>query len=265
MVSILKEKRGNCMKRYIRFKFDNKISYGLLTGSTIEILAGNKFIDFIPTGQNVDMENVEMLIPCKPEKVICCGLNYSDSILEEGVTFPTKPLLFLKPPSAMIQSGENIIKNQMVEILTCEAELGVVISKKAKNVKQQDAKNYVWGYIIANDVTAKDLQKEDIQWTRAKSFDTFLPLGSEIVADIEPNNLSIKSFINDKLVQDGNTNRMIFGIDYLISYISQIMTLNEGDIIITGTPGGYGKIIDDSDVVKIEIEDLGFIINAIRS
>lgn len=252
------------MKRYVRFKLDDKVRFGLLNEQIVELLEGNSFVDFIPTGKFIDKDSIQLLIPCTPEKIICSGLNYYDTVLEDGATLPKKPLLFLKPPSAIILSGENIIKTKMVNILTCEAELGVVISKKAKNVSIEDAKDYIWGFIIANDVTAKDLQKEDVQWTRAKSFDTFLPLGSEIVSGIDHRGLRIKALINGSTKQDGNTKDMIFDVDYLISYASQIMTLNEGDIIITGTPGGYGKIIEDGDSVSIEIEGLGSIINTVK-
>lgn len=252
------------MKRYVRFQLDGKIRYGLLNEQMIELLEGNSIAEFITTGKFIDKDNIQLMIPCTPEKIICSGLNYYDTVLEDGASLPKKPLLFLKPPSAIVLSGENIIKTKMVNTLTCEAELGVVISKKAKDVSIEDAKDYIWGFIMANDVTAKDLQKEDVQWTRAKSFDTFLPLGSEIISGIDHKDLRIRALINGVTKQDGNTKDMIFDIDYLISYASQIMTLNEGDIIITGTPGGYGKIIVDGDSVSIEIQGLGSIINTVK-
>jgi 2-keto-4-pentenoate hydratase/2-oxohepta-3-ene-1,7-dioic acid hydratase in catechol pathway len=251
------------VERYIRFQYEDSIYSGILCKDVIEVLKGSNPEEFEETGVQIESKKVKLLTPCTPEKIICSGLNYYDTVLEEGAAFPKKPLIFLKPPSSIIQPGEKIVQNKMVNMLTCEAELGAVISKKCKNISFYNAMDYVWGYIIANDVTAKDLQKEDNQWTRAKSFDTFLPLGSEIVSGVNAENLQISSYINNKKVQDGNTKDLIFNIACLISYISHCMTLKPGDIIITGTPGGYGKIIDAGDEVTIEIEELGRITNTV--
>jgi 2-keto-4-pentenoate hydratase/2-oxohepta-3-ene-1,7-dioic acid hydratase in catechol pathway len=259
------EKGGECIvTRYVRFRHNDRIQYGIIDGNNIEILNGNCFSEFRISGYVVNKKKVEIIAPCTPQKIICSGLNYYDTVLEDGARLPKRPLLFLKPPSSIVLSGEQIIKNKMVQILTCEAELGVVISREGKNISIKDALSYVWGYIVSNDVTAKDLQKEDIQWTRAKSFDTFLPISSEIVSGVDPSNLQIRSIINGQVMQSGNTKNMIFDIAYLISYTSHIMTLCEGDIIISGTPGGYGKIIKDGDSVTIEVEDIGAITNIVK-
>lgn len=219
--------------------------------------------DFQVTGQRIAKAESELLVPCRPEKIICTGLNYRDAVLEDGVSFPTEPLLFLKPPSAIILSGETIRYPSMARDVTCEAELGIVIGKGGNKIPEHDAKQHIWGYIITNDMTARDLQRRDGQWTRAKSFDTFLPLGSEIVNEIDPQNLHITTLCNDVAVQDGNTQDMIFSIPKLVSYISNVMTLRPGDLILTGTPGGYGKPVGIGDRINIRIEKLGEIMNTI--
>lgn len=204
-----------------------------------------------------------MLSPSNPSKVICIGLNYSDTVLSEGEKLPTEPLLFLKAPSAIVTDGEKIEKSTLVNKLACEAELALVISKGGRNIEKEDAYSHILGYIAANDVTAQDIQKKDGQWARSKSFDSFLPLSFKIVSDIDPGNLNIKATVNGELVQEGNTEDMIFDIPFLINYISQAMTLNDGDIILTGTPGGFGKPIDEGDQVTIEIERVGNITNKV--
>ncbi len=250
------------MVKYIRFLYKDKIQYGILKQDKIEVLEGN-LSDLKTTGDCLDIKEVNILAPSNPSKVVCTGLNYSDTLLEEGQILPTEPLLFLKSPSAIITNEENIVKTSLVNELVCEAELAIVICKGGKNIKREDAYSHILGYVIANDVTAKDLQKRDGQWARSKSFDTFLPLSSEIISGIDPSNLTLETTVNGEVVQKGNTRDIIFDIPYLINYISSAMTLNEGDIILTGTPGGFGKAIDIGDIVSIEIEDLGCISNTV--
>lgn len=247
---------------YIRFKYDDKIYYGEIKKDKVEILEGN-LSDLKSTGNSLNVDEIEILAPSEPSKVICTGLNYSDTVLEEGASLPTEPLLFLKAPSAIVIDGENIEKTDLVNELACEAELALVISKAGKNIKKEDAYSHVLGYIVANDLTAKDLQKKDGLWARSKSFDSFLPLSSKIVSGIDPTDLNIKSTVNGKIVQKGNTKDIIFDIPFLINYISKAMTLNEGDIILTGTPGGFGKPIDIGDVVEIEVEGVGGVKNTV--
>lgn len=250
------------MTEYIRFSYKNSIRYGILIGNKVEVLKGT-LSELKSTGEYLEISEVEILSPSNPSKVICTGLNYSDTVLNEGDELPIEPLLFLKAPSAIVKEGENIEKTGLVKELVCEAELALVISKGGKNIKKEDAYSHVLGYIVANDVTAKDLQKKDGQWARSKSFDSFLPLSSRIVSNIDPTDLNIKSSVNGKVVQEGNTRDMIFNVPYLINYISQAMTLNEGDIILTGTPGGFGKSINEGDIVNIEIEQVGSIKNIV--
>ncbi len=252
------------MKRYVRFFHEESIKYGLINEDKIEVLKGKSFAEFDRSNIFIKLEDVELLSPCTPQKVICVGLNYSDTVLEEGMDYPEEPLLFLKSPSSIITSGKQIIKNNMVDTLACEVELGVVIGKQGKHIPIEDAYSHIWGFIVANDITAKDLQKQDVQWARAKSFDTFLPIGYEIVRDMENKELQLTTTINGQVVQSGNTKDMIFDIACLINYISHVMTLYEGDIILSGTPGGYGKIIKHGDEVISEIEEVGSITNTVK-
>lgn len=255
---------GKPMERYVRFLHEEKVSYGLLMGEEITVLRGEDFASFQITEKRLLQNEVQLLTPCTPSKAVCVGLNYSDTILEPGVLWPKEPLLFIKPSTSLLHPSGSIIKWPMIQNLVYEAELAVVISKKAHLVSQENAHEYIWGYTIANDVTARDLQKKDVLWARSKSFDTFLPLGPWITRGIQPGNLGIASYINGKKLQDGNTSKLIFGVEYLISFISHVTTLLPGDVILTGTPGGYGVSIDVGDIVEIEIEHLGKLLNTVK-
>ena len=198
-----------------------------------------------------------------PSKIICVGLNYKDHADELKMELPTHPIIFLKPPTAVIGDGDKIIypENHTKE-LHYEGELAIIIKDKIKNITVEEANQHILGYTCANDVTARDLQRIDGQWTRAKSFDTFCPLGPEIVSNINPDNLDIKLYVNDKIRQSSNTNQMIFKPIYLVSFISQIMTLLPGDIILTGTPPGVGPM-QKGDSVVVEIEGIGRLKNGV--
>jgi len=198
----------------------------------------------------------------KPSKIIAVGLNYRDHAEELKMPIPKNPILFLKPPTSVIGDGEDIIYPPQVGELHYEAELAVVIGKKGKNIKIQDAAKYIKGFTCANDVTARDQQKADVQWTRAKSYDTFCPLGPALVQNIDPNKLSIKLYLNGEVKQSSNTSNMIFKVEELISFISGIMTLLPGDIIITGTPPGVGPM-KKGDTVEVEIEGIGKLKNKV--
>lgn len=254
------------MDRYIRFNNNNKICYGLVKGDKVIELIGKEFSDFEVSGIEYDLSAVKLLAPCTPTKAVCVGLNYKDTILEAGAKWPEEPLLFIKPSTSISNPGESIIKWPMTKDLAFEAELAIVIGKKAHLVSEGDAHKYIWGYTVGNDVTAKDLQKKDGLWARSKSFDTFLPLGPWIVSGIDAHNLTITSYVNGQQKQKGNTADLIFGIEYLVSFISHITTLLPGDVILTGTPGGYGSSLDVHDKVEIEISEIGKLTNhCIRS
>ncbi len=198
----------------------------------------------------------------KPTKIICIGLNYIDHAKELKMPIPEYPILFMKPPSALIYHNDPIIYPTQTKELHYEAELVIIIKDRIKNVKKEDALKHVLGFTCGNDVTARDLQRLDGQWTRAKSFDTFCPMGPEIVKKIDPGNLGIKLLLNGEVKQSSNTSNMIFKIDHLVSFISQIMTLEPEDAILTGTPPGVGAM-RAGDVVEVEIEGIGRLSNKI--
>jgi len=197
-----------------------------------------------------------------PTKIIAIGLNYLDHAKELNMEIPKYPLIFMKPPTAVIGDREIIIYPPQTQELHYEGELGIVIGKKARNISIEAAKQYIAGYTCANDVTARDLQRLDGQWTRSKSFDTFCPLGPRIVKDIDPTNLAITTRVNSVTKQNSNTNQMIFNAYKLVSFISAIMTLLPGDVISTGTPPGVGEL-QVGDVVEVEIEEIGILRNTV--
>jgi 2-keto-4-pentenoate hydratase/2-oxohepta-3-ene-1,7-dioic acid hydratase in catechol pathway len=200
----------------------------------------------------------------KPSKIICVGLNYRKHALEFNMPVPEEPVIFLKPPSSLIYDGDDIVYPPLTQELHYEAELGVVIGRTCRNIAAKDAYEFIAGYVCANDVTARDLQRKDGQWTRSKSFDTFCPVGRDITPKekVDPNRLSIRAFLNSQMAQDSNTSDMIFHVGEIISYISSIMTLYPQDLILTGTPSGVGPM-QKGDLIRIEIEGIGEISNRV--
>ncbi|MEW6041627.1 MAG: fumarylacetoacetate hydrolase family protein [Elusimicrobiota bacterium] len=198
----------------------------------------------------------------KPTKIIALGLNYIDHAKELNMKIPAEPVIFLKPPSALIKNGDKIIYPKGVTQLDYEAELALVIGKKTKNVPEEKINEYILGYTGFNDVTARDLQKKDGQWTRAKSFDTFCPVGPGIVpADgFDPSDIKIEARLNGKIKQSSSTKNMIFKVPYIVSFLSGIMTLSPGDIIATGTPVGVGPM-NVGDTIEISIDGIGTLKN----
>jgi 2-keto-4-pentenoate hydratase/2-oxohepta-3-ene-1,7-dioic acid hydratase in catechol pathway len=195
-----------------------------------------------------------------PTKVVLVGLNYRDHARELNMPLPEEPILFLKPPTAVIGPEEPIIYPEQSTRVDYEAELAVVIKDKCKAIEPDEVMDFVEGFTCLNDVTARDLQRQDVQWTRAKSFDTFCPVGPRIVKDIEPNNVKIQSYLNGQLRQDSNTSNFIFTTEKLVSFASNVMTLKPGDIIATGTPSGIGAM-EKGDTVEIKIEGIGTLRN----
>lgn len=195
--------------------------------------------------------------------MIAIGLNYRDHANELNMPVPEYPIVFLKPPTSVIEDGDDIILPPQTQELHYEGELGIVISRQVKNVPASDADRYIAGFTCANDVTARDLQRKDGQWTRAKSFDTFCPLGPRIVKDVDPGKLGIMTRVNGQIRQQSTTANMIFSVYELVSFISGIMTLLPGDVIITGTPPGVGQLYP-GDTVEIDIESIGVLKNTVR-
>jgi len=190
------------------------------------------------------------------------GLNYKNHAKELKMPIPEYPILFLKPPSALIYHNASIIYPSQTKELHYEAELAIIIKDRIKNIKKEDALKHILGFACGNDVTARDLQRMDGQWTRAKSFDSFCPVGPNIVKNINPDKLDIKLYLNGEIKQSSNTSNMIFTVDYLVSFISQIMTLGPEDVILTGTPPGVGPM-QVGDVVEVEIERIGKLTNKV--
>ncbi|MGI6097552.1 MAG: fumarylacetoacetate hydrolase family protein [Dethiobacteria bacterium] len=254
--------------KIVRFLAGNKASYGLMEGGSIKEVEG-KFASFIEqppqtTGRSFSLEEVKLLAPCTPSKVICIGLNYKKHAEEMNLSLPETPVIFMKPSTSVLGPGKEILLPPQSRRVDYEAELGVVIGRPAYSVSREQALDYVLGYTCSNDVTARDLQSPDEQWTYSKGFDTFAPLGPVIETEIEdPNKLEIRGYLNGKIVQESNTEDMIFDAPYLIEYITACMTLLPGDVIITGTPSGVGPL-SDGDTITIEIEGVGQLTNKVR-
>jgi 2-keto-4-pentenoate hydratase/2-oxohepta-3-ene-1,7-dioic acid hydratase in catechol pathway len=209
------------------------------------------------------VEVKRLLAPALPGKIVAVGLNYRDHALEMGLALPEEPILFMKPSTSVIGPGDEIVYPAQSSRVDYEAELAVVISKQCRNVRADEARGVILGYTCFNDVTARDLQVKDSQWTRAKSFDTFSPLGPWIVTDIDdPNNLAITSRLNGEIKQSSNTNNLIFNVCDLIEFISSVMTLEKFDVIATGTPSGIGPMAR-GDAVEIAVEGIGALTNRI--
>lgn len=201
-----------------------------------------------------------LLPPVVPGKIVCVGRNYADHAKELGNDVPAEPLLFLKPPSALLAPGGTIVRPRASDRVEYEGELVIVIGRETSNVPQARWRDYVCGFTCANDVTARDLQKKDVQFTRAKGFDTFCPLGPAIETDLDVSDVRVTTRVNGETRQDARTSQLIFPPAFLIEFISSIMTLMPGDVILTGTPAGVGPLVAD-DVVEVEIEGIGVLRN----
>jgi 2-keto-4-pentenoate hydratase/2-oxohepta-3-ene-1,7-dioic acid hydratase in catechol pathway len=234
----------------VRFRKDGQVRGGSLSVEDNRVVSG---------GDILALDEVELLAPCSPSKIVCVGLNYAEHARELKMKIPEEPILFLKPPSAAIGPGAQIIIPRSSRRVDYEGELGVVIGKRCKSVVADDASKYILGYTCFNDVTARDLQQKDGQWTRAKSFDTFAPFGPWI-GIVDPSDADIQTRVNGVTKQESNTSDLIFGVPKLIEFISQVMTLEPGDIIATGTPPGVGRL-EKGDVVEVEIEGIGILRN----
>ena len=257
--------------KIIRYREDNTINFGILESKDIYSLEGEIFADFKKGEKVNNLENIELLAPIEPPNIIAIGLNYSQHAEESGSEIPEKPVIFLKATSSLTGPESDIILPKLApDEVDYEAELAVVIGKDCKNIEAVAVPNYILGYTCANDVSARDCQRRlDKQWARAKSFDTFCPLGPWIETDLEPNNLEISSILNGEVMQNSNTSDMIFDVNQLVSYLSHNMTLKAGTVIITGTPEGVGfarkepVFLNEGDQIEIKIEGIGSLINTV--
>jgi len=249
-----------------RFEYKGKISTGCWEGDRVRICSGDMLTGCELSSATLGSEEVRLLAPALPGKIIGIGRNYAEHARELGNTPPeAEPLIFLKPPSSILASGEPILLPRVSQRVDHEAELGVVIGKTARGLSgEDDPLRYVFGYACVNDVTARDLQKKDIQFTRAKGFDTFCPFGPWIETDLDPANLRVEARVNGERRQSGNTADMIFPVARLIRFLSGIMTLNPGDLIATGTPAGVGPLAH-GDLVEVEVEGIGVLRNPVQA
>lgn len=211
------------------------------------------------------LSEAHILTPVAPSKIVCVGRNYSEHAAELGNPMPSEPLLFLKAPSAIIGDGDLIELPELSQRVEHEGELGVVIGRRCSRVADdEDPLSYVLGYTCLNDVTARDLQRKDVQFTRGKSFDTFCPVGPHLVTGLDPSDLKVETRVNGQVRQSGRTSAMAFPVTHLIRYISRAMTLEPGDLIATGTPAGVGPLLD-GDVCEVEVEGVGTLRNTVRA
>ena len=249
--------------KIFRFRYRRKILHGILKEEFLFPLKGSIFKDFRIEDSPIPLADVKVLAPVVPSKIVGIGANYRDHVLEMGRPLPEEPLVFLKPSTAVIGTQDPIVPPEMAGRVDYEGELAVVIRKKARLLGNDDpVSDVVLGLTCFNDVTARDLQKKDVQFTRAKSFDTFAAVGPCIVTGMDPSSLHLKTFLNGRLVQSGNTANLIFPVPFLVRYVSRIMTLLPGDIITTGTPAGIGPLAP-GDRVDVQIEGIGVLSNSL--
>lgn len=250
--------------KYSRIVYEGKPRYALCEGEELLILADAPYDGIRLTGEVCQKDSAVYLAPTEPSKIVAIGKNYHAHALEMQEGEPAEPLLFLKPSTCVIADGDEIVYPSISHRLDYEGELGVVIGKRCRNAKREDALSYVFGYVVLNDVTARDIQKSDPQWTRGKGFDTFCPLGRFIETSIDPSDLAIQTRLNGQVKQNSRTSCMTHDIPKLIEYISRVMTLLPGDVIATGTPEGIGSM-EAGDVVEVEIEGIGVLKNTVAS
>lgn len=243
-----------------RFKIQGIESYGLVEEQMIYRIEGDIFGDYRVTKEQYKLSDVKLLAPCKPSKIVAVGVNYRDHANEMKHDMPKEPVLFMKPSTAVIGPEDKIIRPDMSNRVDYEAELGLIIGKQGKDISPDEVSQYVLGATCFNDVTARDLQSMDGQWTRAKSFDTFAPMGPYIVTGVDYSNVDIELVLNGKIMQKSNTSNFIFNAREIVSYISRIMTLLPGDVIATGTPSGVGPMAK-GDVVEVRLQGIGILRN----
>jgi 2-keto-4-pentenoate hydratase/2-oxohepta-3-ene-1,7-dioic acid hydratase in catechol pathway len=246
--------------KIVRFAAGGRVRYGEIEKNIVRVIAGNPFRSMRPAVETFPLEEVRLLPPCKPSKVVAVGVNYRSHAREMGSQLPKNPLIFLKPPTSIVGPEDNIVYPRSSQQVDYEGELGVVIGRTARNVPKEKARDFILGYTCLNDVTARDLQRSDGQWTRSKGFNTFCPIGPSIETELDDTAAAIETYLNGRLVQEGSTADLVFGVPELVSFASEIMTLLPGDIIATGTPGGIGPM-QVGDTVEVKIEAIGTLRN----
>jgi 2-keto-4-pentenoate hydratase/2-oxohepta-3-ene-1,7-dioic acid hydratase in catechol pathway len=251
--------------KIVRMKAGDDIAYGVADAEGVVVYKGSPFVAWEPTETVVPWSSVSLLSPVIPTKILCVGKNYEDHVNEMGGEIPEEPVIFMKPATAVIGQNAAVIHPRISKEVHHEAELAVVISRPARNINAEDASRYIFGYTAANDVTARDLQMRDAQWTRAKGFDTFCPLGPAIETELDPlERLAVICRVNGEVRQAGFTSDMIFGVAEILEYITAFTTLLPGDLVLTGTPAGASKV-EPGDVMEIEIDGIGTLTNRLVS
>ena len=251
--------------KIVRMKAGDDIAYGVADTEGVVVYKGSPFVAWEPTETVVPWPSVSLLSPVIPTKVLCVGKNYEDHVDEMGGEIPEEPLIFMKPATAVVGQNAAVIHPRISKEVHHEAELAVVISRPARNISAEDASLYIFGYTAANDVTARDLQMKDAQWTRAKGFDTFCPLGPAIETELDPlERLAVICRVNGEVRQAGFTSDMIFGVAEILEYITAFTTLLPGDVVLTGTPAGASKV-EPGDVMEVEIDGIGTLTNRLVS
>jgi len=248
--------------KIVRFKASGKTRYGVLEGTRVVEYSGTPFGTFKRGRKKFPLKQVVLLAPVVPSKIVAVGLNYRDHAQEVNAPIPEEPILFLKPPTALIGPDDPIVYPSISGRVDYEAELGIVIKKRCRNVPPERAREYVLGYTCLNDVTARDLQRKDGHSTRAKAFDTFCPVGPCIATDIDPNSVDIEAYLNGERKQASSTKHFIFPVEDVVARISQVMTLLPGDLIATGTPSGIGPM-QPGDKIEVRIEGIGSLKNSV--
>ncbi len=251
--------------KIVRMKAGDDIAYGVADAEGVVVYKGSPFVAWEPTETVVPWPSVSLLSPVIPTKVLCVGKNYEDHVDEMDGEVPEEPLIFMKPTTSVIGQNAAVVHPRISNEVHHEAELAVVISRPARNIKAEDASRYIFGYTAANDVTARDLQAKDAQWTRAKGFDTFCPLGPAIETELDPlERLAVICRVNGEVRQAGFTSDMVFGVAEILEYITAFMTLLPGDVVLTGTPSGVSKV-EPGDVMEVEIDGIGTLTNRVVS
>jgi 2-keto-4-pentenoate hydratase/2-oxohepta-3-ene-1,7-dioic acid hydratase in catechol pathway len=249
--------------KIVRIKAGDDITYGVADAEGVLVYNGSPFVAWEPTETVVPWDHVQLLAPVIPTKVIAVGRNYEDHATERDAIVPDEPLIFLKPATSVVGPEASVVHPPISNDVQHEAELAAVISRVARHVKAEDASAYILGYTAANDVTARDLQRKDGQWARAKGFDTFCPLGPAIETELDPlEKLAVICRVNGEVRQAGFTSDMVFGVAEILEYVSAVMTLLPGDVILTGTPAGVGRV-EPGDVMEVEIDGIGTLRNRV--
>lgn len=247
--------------RVVRALIDGDVRYGLADDTTITLISDEPFAAFEPDGV-VPLAEAKLLSPAVPTKIVCVGINYRAHAEEMGHEMPAEPVIFLKPPTALSPPNGDVMVPDRVTAIDHECELAAVIGRRTHKVSVEDAGSHILGYTCANDVTARELQRVDGQWTRAKGFDTFCPLGPWIDTDLDPRDLELECIVNGETRQRARTSDMIFGPHELVSFVSGVMTLLPGDVVLTGTPSGVGPMTS-GDVCEVRIEGIGSLVSRI--